>query len=248
VTSDTTADTNGKAATDAQQSPEPAVDASRGLEIRGLGVSYGDVVAIAGFDLSVAHGEVVAILGPSGWGKSSVLAAVTGIVTPTAGSITWKGADLVPLPIHERGIGMMFQEHALFPHRDVSANIGFGLRMQKQPKDTISARVEVMLDLVAMSGYGSRRIDELSGGQRQRVALARALAPGPKLLLLDEPLGALDQELRDRLAVDLREIFTTTGTTVLYVTHDRFEATVVADRVVTVDLSSREPGTGEPLV
>jgi len=217
-----------------QQSPKAPAAANQGLDIRALTVSYGDVVAVAGFDLSVAKGEVVALLGPSGWGKSSVLAAVTGIVSPSAGDITWNGSDLLPVSIHERGIGMMFQDHALFPHRNVAANIAFGLRMQKQPKDKISERVDTMLELVGMSGYGSRRIEELSGGQRQRVALARALAPEPRLLLLDEPLGALDRELRDRLAVDLREIFTTTGTTVLYVTHDRFEATVVADRVVTI--------------
>lgn len=239
MTSDATS-TEGEDGTSVEQKdPEVPAGAGQGLEIRGLTVSYGDVEAVAGFDLSVAKGEVVALLGPSGWGKSSVLAAVTGIVTPSAGTITWNAADLLKTPIHERGIGMMFQDHALFPHRDVAANIAFGLRMQKQPKDTIKPRVEAMLDLVGMAGYGSRRIEELSGGQRQRVALARSLAPEPRLLLLDEPLGALDRELRDRLAVDLREIFTATGTTVLYVTHDRFEATVVADRVITVGREGR---------
>lgn len=244
MTSDATAVTGGaQDPRGEQQDPDEVGHEERGLEISGLHICYGDVVALAGFDLSVAHGEAVALLGPSGWGKSSVLAAVTGIVTPLAGTIKWNGADLLPIPIHERGIGMMFQDHALFPHRDVSANIAFGLRMQKQPKDTISSRVDEMLDLVGMSGYGSRRIEELSGGQRQRVALARALAPEPELLLLDEPLGALDRELRDRLAVDLRKIFTATGTTVLYVTHDRFEATVVADRVITVGQGSHRPAT-----
>lgn len=206
-----------------------------GLSIKGLEVIYGDTVAVRDFDLHVAPLEVVALLGPSGWGKSSILSAVTGIVTPTNGTITWDGADLAGIPTHQRGIGMMFQDHALFPHRDVAGNIAFGLRMQKQPRDTITARVAAMLDLVGMSGYENRRIDELSGGQQQRVALARALAPEPGLLLLDEPLGALDRDLRDRLASDLREIFSTAGTTVLYVTHDRFEAEEVADRIVNLE-------------
>jgi len=216
-------------------------DANPGLEIARLEVSYGDVVAVAGFNLSVQKGEVVALLGPSGWGKSSVLAAVTGLVTPAAGTITLGGTDLLSLPIHERGVGMMFQDHALFPHRDVSANIAFGLRMQKQPKSTIGRRVKAMLDLVGMAGYESRRIEELSGGERQRVALARALAPEPGLLLLDEPLGALDRDLRDRLAADLRKIFTATNTTVLYVTHDRSEASVVADRIIVVGRNAGQP-------
>ncbi len=205
-----------------------------GLRIRDLAVTYGDVVAVSNFELDVSVGEVVALLGPSGCGKSSILSAITGIVAPATGSIEWNGADITSVPTHQRGIGMMFQDNALFPHKNVAGNIEFGLRMQKQPKTIIADRVIEMLDLVGLPGYGNRRVDELSGGQQQRVALARALAPSPVLLLLDEPLGALDRDLRDRLADDLRSIFTTTGTTVIFVTHDRDEATRVADRVLTM--------------
>jgi thiamine transport system ATP-binding protein len=209
-------------------------DNKSGLVIRDLCVRYGDVVAVADFDLDVASREVVTVLGPSGCGKSSVLSAITGIVEPAGGSICWGGIELRTVPTHLRGVGMMFQDNALFPHRDVAGNIGFGLKMQKQPKEFISHRVEEMLDLVGLPGLGQRGVDELSGGQQQRVALARALAPEPGLLLLDEPLGALDRDLRDRLADDLKEIFTRTGTTVLFVTHDRDEAARVGDRTVTM--------------
>ncbi len=209
-------------------------DVGTGLRIRDLEVRYGPVVAVTGFDLDVATGDVVALLGPSGCGKSSVLSAITGIVDIADGSIVWNGLDVTRVPTHERGIGMMFQQHALFPHRDVAGNIAFGLRMQKLDKQLIASRVTEMLRLVGLDGYGTRRVDELSGGQQQRVALARALAPAPGLLLLDEPLGSLDQDLRSRLAEDLRTVFTATGTTVVLVTHDRDEADRIADRVVTM--------------
>lgn len=208
---------------------------SDGLTITDLRVTYGAVVAVTGFDLSVARGEVVALLGPSGCGKSTVLAAITGIVEPEAGQITWDGRDVTHVPTHRRGIGMMFQDNALFPHRDVAANIGFGLRMQGASKAAIAERTAEMLDLVGLPGLGARRVDELSGGQKQRVALARALAPEPGLILLDEPLASLDRDLRDRLADDLRHIFDTTGTTAILVTHDRDEAERVADRIVVMD-------------
>lgn len=203
-----------------------------GLSLVDIAVQYGDVVAVSGFDLSVSLGEVVALLGPSGCGKSSVLSAITGIVTPSAGTVVWNGIDVTNVATHLRGIGMMFQDNALFPHKNVAGNIEFGLRMQKMAPEARSSRIGEMLELVGLPGYGERGVDELSGGQQQRVALARALAPEPGLLLLDEPLGSLDRDLRDRLADDLRTIFTSTGTTVLFVTHDRDEAGRVADRTV----------------
>ena len=209
-----------------------------GLTLTDIAVLYGDVVAVSGFDLSVSLGEVVALLGPSGCGKSSVLSAITGIVTPSTGSVVWDGIDVTDVPTHLRGIGMMFQDNALFPHKNVAGNIEFGLRMQKMPLDVRTSRVEAMLALVGLPGYGDRGVDELSGGQQQRVALARALAPEPGLLLLDEPLGSLDRDLRDRLADDLRAIFTSTRTTVLFVTHDRDEARRVADRTVVMEAST----------
>ena len=209
-----------------------------GLTLTDIAVRYGDVVAVSGFDLSVSLGEVVALLGPSGCGKSSVLSAITGIVTPSTGSVVWDGIDVTDVPTHLRGIGMMFQDNALFPHKNVAGNIEFGLRMQKMPLDVRTSRVEAMLALVGLPGYGDRGVDELSGGQQQRVALARALAPEPGLLLLDEPLGSLDRDLRDRLTDDLRAIFTSTRTTVLFVTHDRDEARRVADRTVVMEAST----------
>ena len=208
------------------------MSSERGLAIRDLVVTYGEVLAVDGFDLDVGDGEIVALLGPSGCGKSSVLSSITGVVTPASGSIRWRGRELGGVPTHERGVGMMFQDNALFPHKDVAGNVAFGLRMQRVAKDDIATRVDEMLELVGLSGYGDRRVDELSGGQQQRVALARALAPAPGLLLLDEPLGSLDRDLRDHLADELRRIFQATGTTVVFVTHDRSEADRIADRTV----------------
>lgn len=205
------------------------------LSVRGLTVTYpgdaGPVTAVREIDLEVATGEVLCVLGPSGCGKSTLLRAVTGLVRPQEGTVSWDGTDLNDTPVHQRHFGLMFQDHALFPHVDIAGNVAFGLRMLKTPKGDISSRVDEMLELVGLVGFGSRRIDELSGGEQQRVALARALAPDPRLLLLDEPLGALDRALRDRLVGDLRDLFTRLGTTVLYVTHDQDEALTIADRI-----------------
>src|SRR6266508_1843856 len=190
------------------------------LHIGDLSVCYGDTVAVDGLDLSVEEAEVVALLGPSGCGKTSVLRAVSGLEPPAAGRIVLDGRDVTEVPVHLRGIGLMYQDYALFPHRDVAANVAFGLRMRGDPKTAIAARVAEVLELVGLAGYGHRRVFQLSGGEQQRVALARALAPAPRLLMLDEPLGSLDRTLRDRLVGELRELFARLGITTVYVTHD----------------------------
>ncbi len=199
------------------------------LEIRGVTVSYGTLTAVAGVDLTVPDGSVLALLGPSGCGKSTLLRAIAGLEPVAAGAIRWDGADLAGVPVHHRGFGLMFQDGVLFPHRDVAGNIGYGLRRAGVPRTEAASRVQELLDVVGLSGYGARRVGTLSGGEAQRVALARALAPRPRLLLLDEPLAALDTSLRGRLLADLRAVLTGTGTTAVFVTHDQSEAFAVAD-------------------
>ena len=201
------------------------------LSVADLVVRYGDVTALDGVDLEVADSEVVCVLGPSGCGKSTLLRAIAGLEPPAAGSVAWDGHDLAGVPPHQRELGLMFQDHSLFPHRDVLGNVGFGLRMQRLPTARVEARAHELLALVGLAGYEHRRISELSGGEQQRVALARALAPAPRLLMLDEPLGSLDRGLRDRLVLELRELFVGLGVTALFVTHDHDEAFAIADRV-----------------
>ena len=203
--------------------------ASAGLSVRGLAVTYGDMRAVDGVDLEVAAGEVVALLGASGSGKSSLLRAVAGLEDVAAGEVAWDGRSMVCVPVHKRGFGLMFQDGQLFEHRDVGSNIAYGLT--GLPRAQRSERVREMLELVGLPGFERRRVTTLSGGQAQRVALARALAPAPRLLLLDEPLSALDRALREQLATDVRTILRQGGTTALYVTHDQDEAMTVADRV-----------------
>ena len=203
--------------------------ASAGLSVRGLAVTYGDLRAVDGVDLEVAAGEVVALLGASGSGKSSLLRAVAGLEDVAAGEVAWDGRSMVCVPVHKRGFGLMFQDGQLFEHRDVGSNIAYGLT--GLPRAQRGERVREMLELVGLPGFERRRVTTLSGGQAQRVALARALAPAPRLLLLDEPLSALDRALREQLATDVRTILRQGGTTALYVTHDQDEAMTVADRV-----------------
>ena len=215
------------------------------LEVRGAEVSFGAVIALAGVDLAVGAGETVAILGPSGCGKSTLLRAVAGLQPLDGGRVLWGGADLAGVPVHRRDFGLMFQDHALFTHRDVAANVAFGLRMQGVPAEARRARADEMLELVGLGGFGPRSVATLSGGEAQRVALARALAPEPRLLMLDEPLGSLDRRRRDELAAELRRVLREVGVTVLHVTHDHDEAFAVADRVA-VMLDGRVARIGAP--
>ena len=211
-------------------SPETSdTNASVGLSVRGLAVAYGDLRAVDGVDLDVAAGEIVALLGASGSGKSSLLRAVAGLEDVADGDVAWDGRSMVRVPVHRRGFGLMFQDGQLFEHRDVRGNIAYGLT--GLPRARRGERVREMLELVGLPGFEQRRVTTLSGGQAQRVALARALAPAPRLLLLDEPLSALDRALREQLATDVRAILRQGRSTALYVTHDQDEAMTVADRV-----------------
>ena len=206
-----------------------------GLQVDELVVRYPGkppVTAVAGVTLSVAPGEIVALVGPSGCGKSSLLAAVVGTVAPASGEVLWNGEDVTHAPVHERGFGLVFQDGQLFPHRSVARNISFGLEMAHADREHTDARVHELLTLVGLAGFGNRSVAELSGGERQRVALARSLAPEPRLLALDEPLSSLDTELRERLAVEVRDILRASGTTAIVVTHDRAEARTLASRVI----------------
>jgi len=202
------------------------------LRLEQVSVTFDAFTAVDAVDLEVADGEIICVLGPSGSGKSSLLRAIAGLEPDARGRVSWDDADLADVPAHRRGFGLMFQDHALFPHRDVVGNVAFGLRMQRVPRAEIESRARDALTLVGMAGFEHRRITELSGGEQQRVALARALAAAPRLLMLDEPLGALDRSLRERLVTELRALFVRLGLTILFVTHDHDEAFALADRLV----------------
>ncbi|MBF0234745.1 MAG: ABC transporter ATP-binding protein, partial [Desulfamplus sp.] len=182
-------------------------------------------------NISINRGISLSILGPSGCGKTTLLRIIAGLEKPSSGTIFFRGKDLCDLPSHQRNFGMMFQDFALFPHRNVFKNISFGLEMKRMSKKEIASRVSEMLELVNLEQYAKRDIKELSGGERQRVALARTLAPSPHLIMLDEPLGALDRRLRERLLADLSMILNKTAITTIWVTHDHNEAFSVADLV-----------------
>ena len=199
------------------------------LEVRGLTKRFGEVTAVADFSLAVADGETVALLGPSGCGKTTVLRIIAGLEQPDAGQVLLAGRDATDWPPERRGVGLVFQSYALFPHLSVGANVAYGLRFRRGV-DRV-ARVEELLSLVGLSGYERRKPHQLSAGQQQRVALARALAPEPGILLLDEPLSALDAALRKELRAELRALLGKLGMTALYVTHDQEEALALADRV-----------------
>jgi thiamine transport system ATP-binding protein len=201
------------------------------LHIESLGVRFDGESALDDASLDVTRGEVVTVLGPSGSGKTTLLRVVAGLQRPDLGRVLLDGEDLADVPPHRRGIGLVFQDHALFPHRDVFGNVSFGLRMRGDSPQATEARTTELLELVGLGGLERRTLGTLSGGEQQRVALARALAPEPRVLLLDEPLGSLDRRLRDRLLDDLGRIFDELGSTAIYVTHDQTEAFTLGDRV-----------------
>ena len=205
--------------------------AESGLTVQGLSVRFDGSEVVSEVDLAVPAGSVTAVLGPSGSGKSTLLRAIAGLEPPAAGSISYGGHDLARVPTHKRGFALMFQDGQLFGHQTVGRNVGYPLRLRKRAAGDVAARVTELLALVGLAGYEDRMPDTLSGGERQRVALARSLAVAPRLLLLDEPLSALDRDLRERLAVELRDILHRAGTTALLVTHDQEEAFAIADRI-----------------
>jgi ABC-type Fe3+/spermidine/putrescine transport system ATPase subunit len=225
------------------------------LEICNVSKSFGATPVLHGVSFDAARREIVCLLGPSGCGKTTLLRIVAGLEQADAGQVLFDGRDLVETPVHQRGFGFMFQDYALFPHRNVYDNVAFGLRMARLDKAAIQRRVVEMLDLVGLTGLDHRRVFELSGGQQQRVALARSLAPRPALLLLDEPLGSLDRTLREELMGELRRILKQApggadelaGITSIYVTHDQQEAFAIADRVVIMN-AGRIEQVGPPLV
>ncbi|MFH1138106.1 MAG: ABC transporter ATP-binding protein [Pseudomonadota bacterium] len=186
-------------------------------------------------NLELAKGDILCLLGHSGCGKTTLLRIIAGLEKADRGSIFLEGRDVRPIPPHRRDFGLMFQEFSLFPHRNVLENVAFGLEMKKLPPNRIQSIAGSMLDLVGLSGFAKRRVDELSGGERQRVALARSLAPSPRLLMLDEPLGALDRALRERLMPEIRQILKNVGMTAIFVTHDQAEAFAVADEIAVMD-------------
>jgi putative spermidine/putrescine transport system ATP-binding protein len=203
------------------------------LEINNVNKTFGkDTTAVEDFNLQVDRGELVSFLGPSGCGKTTTLRMVAGFETPTTGRIVINGKEVTDVPPNQRNVGMVFQAYALFPNMTVAGNIGFGMKIAKKPQEQIKKRVEEMLKLIHMEGFGDRYPFQLSGGQQQRVALARALALSPSILLLDEPLSALDAKIRVMLRSEIRSIQQQLGITTIYVTHDQEEALSISDRVV----------------
>ncbi len=202
------------------------------LEVRNLTKDYENKPLLKGVSFEVGKGELVCLLGSSGSGKSTILRIIAGLEAPESGAVLWQGQDLRDVPTHKRGFGLMFQDYALFPHKTVAQNIAFGLQLQGLKEEEISRRVQAGLESIRMQSFADRPITELSGGEQQRVALARALAPSPNLLMLDEPLGALDHTLRTQLIQELRAILHQSQIPVIYVTHDREEAFGLADRLV----------------
>jgi ABC-type Fe3+/spermidine/putrescine transport system ATPase subunit len=213
---------------------------NNGLSLTNIYKSFDGLNALDGISFDVAQGEIVALLGPSGCGKSTTLALIAGLDEPDRGAITWNGEPMAGIPPHQRGFGLMFQDYALFPHMDVFDNIAFGLRMMRLSKPDIKQRVDEALALVGLGDFSRRDVINLSGGEQQRVALARSLAPRPHLLMLDEPLGALDRTLRERLVFELGDILRHLNQTAIYVTHDQEEAFAFADQVVVMNAGKVE--------
>ena len=201
------------------------------LELDHIEKRFGDTGVLHGVSLSVQHGEFVTLLGPSGCGKTTTLRIIAGLETPDAGRVVLRGKDVTAAPPEKRDVNTVFQNYALFPHMSVAANIGYSLRLKKMPRAEIAKEVDAALELVQLSGYGARMPAELSGGQRQRVAIARAIVNRPSVLLLDEPLGALDLQLRRQMQLELKALQKQLGITFIYITHDQEEALNMSDRI-----------------
>ncbi|RPI34004.1 MAG: ABC transporter ATP-binding protein [Chloroflexota bacterium] len=216
-----------------------------GLEIVNIIKKFGRVYALDGISLEIPPGEIIALLGPSGSGKSTLLYVIAGLEIPDSGDIRWDGSSLAGVAPHLRNFGMMFQDFALFPHMDVFDNVAFGLRMAGMERDEIRPRVTEMLELVGLAGFDGRDVNTLSVGALQREKKARSLAPHPRLLMLDEPLGSLDRNLRERLILELRDILKRMQQTAIYVTHDLEEAFTLADKVVVLNAGKIEQ-VGQP--
>jgi putative spermidine/putrescine transport system ATP-binding protein len=205
------------------------------ISARQITKSYGRVGALDHIDLDIRSGEFLTLLGPSGSGKTTLLMVLAGFIRPDHGSLKFGDTEVIRLPPHKRDVGLVFQSYALFPHMNVAANIGFPLRLRRVAKAEAARKIEAALDLVQLGGYGARRISELSGGQRQRVALARAMVFEPRILLMDEPLSALDKQLREHMQLELRRLHDRLGITTVYVTHDQREALTLSDRIAVIN-------------
>ena len=205
------------------------------ISMRGITKCYGSVSVLSDLDLDVAPGEFLTLLGPSGSGKTTLLMILAGFVRANAGSVKVGGEEIIAMPPHRRNIGMVFQNYALFPHMNVFQNIAFPLKQRRIPAAESKARVETALDLVQLGGLADRRVDQLSGGQRQRVALARAIVFEPRIVLMDEPLSALDKSLREHMQIELRSLHRRLGMTTVYVTHDQREAITMSDRIAVMN-------------
>ncbi|MGH2484004.1 MAG: ABC transporter ATP-binding protein [Candidatus Limnocylindria bacterium] len=227
-------DTAAPQAAPAARSSVPAV------KLEHLGKTYGDVVAVAGIDLEIGDGEFFSMLGPSGSGKTTTLRLIAGFELPTEGRVLLHGQDVTGIPPFDRDVNTVFQDYALFPHMTVGQNVAYGLEIRRLPKAEREARVAEAMEMVRLEGFEKRRPSQLSGGQRQRVALARALVNRPRVLLLDEPLGALDLKLREQMQIELKDIQKEVGITFIYVTHDQDEALTMSDRLAVFNLGSIE--------
>ena len=205
------------------------------ITVRNVTKTYGAVHALDNVSLDVKSGEFLTLLGPSGSGKTTLLMVLAGFTRPDTGSLKFGEAEVIRTAPHLRDVGMVFQNYALFPHMTVAGNVGYPLRLRRVPKPEAAARIERALETVQLGGYGERRIDQLSGGQKQRVALARSIVFEPRILLMDEPLSALDKKLRDRMQIELRHLHEKLGMTTVYVTHDQREALTMSDRIAVVN-------------
>ena len=223
---------------EAQEGVNELASRSADLKVEGLVKRFGEVVALDGVSLNIASGELLTILGPSGSGKTTLLKVVAGFETPDAGAVKVDGVDITTMPPAKRDIGMVFQNYALFPHLTVARNVAFPLEMRNTPRTEIDKRVSEALSLVELTGFEKRLPRQLSGGQQQRVALARAIVFNPRLLLLDEPFGALDRKLRETMQLEVRRLQRRLGLTTIFITHDQEEALVLSDRIAVMNRGS----------